>query len=146
MLGSDRSCRGLTLVARDTECWGRTEVAGTDVTEVAGTDVTEVAGTDVTEVARGTECWGRAEIAGTDVGVLRWNRSCEGLTSEVAGLTSLKLLGVRVLGSDRSCGGLTSLKLLGVQSSGVGQELRGTDVTEVATGTECWGRAEVAGD
>ena len=50
-----------------------------------------------------------------------------------------------MLGSDRSCGGPTSLKFLGVQSSGVGQELRGTDVTEVATGTECWGRAEVAG-
>ena len=50
-----------------------------------------------------------------------------------------------MLGWGRSCGRLTSLKLLGVQSAGVGQELRGTNVTEVARGTEFWGGAEVAG-
>ena len=58
--------------------------------------------------------------------MLRWNRSCEGLTSEVAGADVTEVT--------RG------------QSAGIGQELRGTDVTEVARGTEFWGRAEVVRD
>ena len=52
----------------------------------------------------------------------------------------------KLRGADvRSCGADVTEVTRG-QSAGVGQELRGTDVTEVAMGTEFWGRTGVARD